>query len=128
MDYQRKQARILQKRSRAWAPFARALSATGIRLANAGDIVTDPAAQVEALHDHWLPIFAHKQVDDQALKSYLSQFVPPTITTPKFVIPSAAVMRRVALRARASAPDPDRPPCRAWAETDGALEALEDVT
>eukprot|EP00959_Pyramimonas_sp_CCMP1952_P179512 3753138-Pyramimonas_sp.AAC.1 len=106
MDYQLKQARKLQKRSRAWAPFSRALSLTGVRLANEGGIVADRAAQVEALQDHWLPIFSRKQVDEQALKDCVCQRAPPNITAPKLIIPSSAVMRRVAFCARASAPGP----------------------
>ncbi|CAK0815816.1 unnamed protein product [Prorocentrum cordatum] len=108
---------------RRWLGF-KCIMTEAARLAR-NELTTCP---VEALQDHWLPIFSRKQVDEQALKDCVCQRAPPNITAPKLIIPSSAVMRRVAFCARASAPGPGRLPCRAWAETDGALEALEEVT
>eukprot|EP00959_Pyramimonas_sp_CCMP1952_P324712 6796824-Pyramimonas_sp.AAC.1 len=78
---------------------------------------------IQALRDHWSPIFADKATDSGAVERYLDEVMPPLAEQP-LPLPTLGDLEHVARHARPAAAGPDMLPYRAWLSSEGSLEIL----
>eukprot|EP00959_Pyramimonas_sp_CCMP1952_P187159 3913727-Pyramimonas_sp.AAC.1 len=85
-----------------------------------------PTMIMDGLRQHWQPTFTDHPVDINAVDDYLRTHLPE-FDSPALEVPSPAVLRAALLRAKPTAPGPDRLPAAAWLADPRLVDILYDM-
>ena len=106
------------------AAFLACSDSAGDLVTCAGDVVPtvmqDPQYMIQALKDHWSPIFADKAIDHPAVERYLDEVMPP-LSEQSLPLPTVEDLVRVARQMGPSAVGPDMLPYRALLFSEGSF-------
>eukprot|EP00959_Pyramimonas_sp_CCMP1952_P335337 7021614-Pyramimonas_sp.AAC.1 len=108
--------RAAQRRALLWIPYRRRLVLKGLRMDGEGHQAgteRHPNMIMDGLRQHWQPTFTDRPVDINAVDDYLRTHLPE-FDSPALEVPSPTALRAALLRAKPTAPGPDRLPAAAW--------------